>query len=131
MNIKERLLKIDESKPNIKNIKIKEKKAIIKRFNVLENRKEMNNISLHRRNKPKKKKYIFDEIPLDKYKMYLDALFNENNNNNEIYNNTVNNINFPLNYYSLNKSKNNINYRNINKYKYKNSRKNKNKIIHF
>ena len=114
MNMKERQLKNVESKPNIKNIKIKERKAKIKRFNVLENRKEMNNISLQGRNKPKKKKYIFDEIPLETYKMYLDALFNENNSN-EIYNNTVNNNNnnkdFPLNYFSLNKSKNNIYYK--------------------
>ena len=114
MNKKEQQSKNVESKSNIKNAKIKERKAKIKKFNVLENRKEMNNISLQSRNKPKKKKYNFDEIPLDKYKMYLDYLFSENNNSNEIYNNTVNNNNrdFPLNYYSLNKSKNNIYSRN-------------------
>jgi hypothetical protein len=67
------------------------------------------------RNKQKKKKNNFDDIPpLDEYKLYLDALFNEKTSNIENFINTMNNYNkgSPLNKNNLNKSKNNINLKN-------------------
>ena len=115
-NLKERELKTVESKPNIRNIKIKEKKAKIKKFYGLENRKDMNS-NLNSRNMQKKQKYNFDDIPpLDEYKLYLDALFNEKTSNIENFNNAINNYRkgSPLNNYSPNKSKNNIYYNNSN-----------------
>ena len=114
LNLKERQIKTIESKPNIKNIKIKEKKAKIKKFYGIENRKDMNN-NLTSRNKQKKPKYNFDDIPpLDEYKLYLNALFNEKNSNIENFNATMNNNNkgSSLSKFNLNKSKNNINHNN-------------------
>ena len=118
LNLKERQIKTIESKPNIKNIKIKEKKAKIRKFYGLENRKDMNS-NLTSRNKQKKQKYNFDDIPpLDEYKLYLNALFNEKTSNIENFNATMNNYNKgsplskPLSKYNLNKSKNNINHNN-------------------
>jgi hypothetical protein len=111
-NFKETESKTIESKPNNKNKKIKEKKAIIKKFLGVENRKDMNN-NLTSRNKQKKPKYNFDDIPpLDEYKLYLDALFNEKTSNIENFITTMNNYNkgSPLNKNSPNKSKNNINH---------------------
>ena len=93
-----------DTKTNLKHRKIKDKKAKIKKFSDENKNQEQINHIQFKRNKIKNNKDNFDEISLDKYKMYLNALFNENNNKSnditKINNNKMNNIHKINNNYS-------------------------------
>lgn len=108
LNLREDMLNYNqytniETKPSLKFKKIKDKKVKIKKFNEKENK---NNI-LYKSRKKNNKKNEIEDIQLDEYKKYLNALFNENSQNN--YTNSKNNNISPSNNNSLLK-KNKSNY---------------------
>jgi hypothetical protein len=71
---------LNTDKPNKKIKKIKEKKVKIKKFNEKENKNNMPYNKKGNKNHNKKEELNeIENIPLDQYKKYLNALFNNNN----------------------------------------------------
>ena len=102
------------TKTNMKHRKIKDKKAKIKKFSdENKSQEQINHIPL-KRNKIKNNNQNLEGISLNKYKRYLNALFNDNNNKINNINKINNNYYSPTNNInnSLPKKNNNYNYYN-------------------